>query len=94
MSGTLAIVVFFTGLLFIILIHEAGHYLIARAYVLLRIAMTINAPVHVQRVFFERKRHQVHAPMAGGAADAFVDMNAVVEVHEIQIGRASCRERV
>ena len=32
MSGTLAIVVFFTGLLFIILIHEAGHYLIARAY--------------------------------------------------------------
>ena len=32
MSGTLAIVVFFTGLLFIILIHEAGHYLVARAY--------------------------------------------------------------
>ncbi|MGZ5213409.1 MAG: M50 family metallopeptidase [Actinomycetota bacterium] len=32
MSGTLAIVVFFTGLLFIILIHEAGHYLIARAF--------------------------------------------------------------
>ena len=32
MSGTLAIVVFFTGLLFIILIHEAGHYLVARAF--------------------------------------------------------------
>ena len=32
MSGTVAIVVFFTGLLFIILIHEAGHYLVARAY--------------------------------------------------------------
>ncbi len=32
MSGTLAIVVFFTGLLFIILIHELGHYLVARAY--------------------------------------------------------------
>jgi membrane-associated protease RseP (regulator of RpoE activity) len=31
-SGTLAIVVFFTGLLFIILIHEAGHYLVARAF--------------------------------------------------------------
>jgi membrane-associated protease RseP (regulator of RpoE activity) len=31
-SGTVAIVVFFTGLLFIILIHEAGHYLVARAY--------------------------------------------------------------
>jgi membrane-associated protease RseP (regulator of RpoE activity) len=31
-SGTLAIVVFFSGLLFIILIHEAGHYLVARAY--------------------------------------------------------------
>lgn len=32
MSGTLAIVVFFTGLLFVILIHEAGHYLVARAF--------------------------------------------------------------
>jgi membrane-associated protease RseP (regulator of RpoE activity) len=31
-SGTLAIVVFFTGLLFIILIHELGHYAVARAY--------------------------------------------------------------
>jgi membrane-associated protease RseP (regulator of RpoE activity) len=31
-SGTLAIVVFFTGLLFIILIHEAGHYLVARVF--------------------------------------------------------------
>ena len=32
MSGTLAIVVFFSGLLFIILVHEAGHYLVARAF--------------------------------------------------------------
>ncbi len=32
MSGTLAIVVFFTGLLFIIMIHELGHYAVARAY--------------------------------------------------------------
>jgi membrane-associated protease RseP (regulator of RpoE activity) len=32
MSGTLAIVAFFTGLLFIILIHEAGHYLAARGF--------------------------------------------------------------
>jgi membrane-associated protease RseP (regulator of RpoE activity) len=32
MSGTLAIVVFFTGLLFIILIHEFGHYLAARGF--------------------------------------------------------------
>jgi membrane-associated protease RseP (regulator of RpoE activity) len=32
MSGTLAIVVFFSGLLFIILIHEFGHYLVARAF--------------------------------------------------------------
>jgi membrane-associated protease RseP (regulator of RpoE activity) len=31
-SFTLAIVIFFTGLLFIILIHEGGHYLVARAY--------------------------------------------------------------
>src|SRR5919198_5115586 len=32
MSGTLAIVVFFAGLLFIVLIHEGGHYLAARAF--------------------------------------------------------------
>ncbi len=32
MSGTLAIVVFFTGLLVIILIHELGHYVAARAF--------------------------------------------------------------
>ncbi len=32
MSSTLAIVVFFVGLLFIILIHEAGHYTVARAF--------------------------------------------------------------
>jgi membrane-associated protease RseP (regulator of RpoE activity) len=32
LSGTFAIVVFFTGLLLIILIHEGGHYLVARAF--------------------------------------------------------------
>ena len=32
MYSTLAIVVFFVGLLFIILIHEAGHYTVARAF--------------------------------------------------------------
>ena len=32
MTGTVAIVVFFTGLLFIILIHEAGHYAVARRF--------------------------------------------------------------
>ncbi len=32
MSSTLAIIVFFTGLLFIILIHEGGHYTVARAF--------------------------------------------------------------
>jgi membrane-associated protease RseP (regulator of RpoE activity) len=31
-SGTVAIVVFFSGLLFIILVHEAGHYLVARGF--------------------------------------------------------------
>lgn len=32
MSGTVAIVVFFTGLLIVILIHELGHYAVARAF--------------------------------------------------------------
>ena len=32
MNSTIAIVVYFVGLHFIILIHEAGHYTVARAF--------------------------------------------------------------
>src|ERR1035438_2925319 len=65
------------------LISHAEH-LVARAYVLLGIAVTIDAPVHVQRVFFVRERHLVHAAVTGGASDALVDMNTVIEVYKIR----------
>src|ERR1700722_14665278 len=57
--------------------------LIAGANVLLGIAVTVDAPVHVERIFFVHQGHLVDAAMAGGASDAFVDVHAVVEVHEI-----------
>src|ERR1035438_4198748 len=65
------------------LISHAEH-LVARAYVLLGIAVTIYAPVHVQCVFLVRERHLVHAAVAGGASDALVDMNTVIEVYKIR----------
>src|ERR1700722_14232685 len=58
-------------------------HLVARANILLGIAVTVNAPVHVKRVFFVHQGHLVHPAMAGGASDAFIDMDAVVEVYKI-----------
>src|ERR1700722_9293185 len=57
--------------------------LIARANVLFGIAVTVDAPVHVKRVFLVHQRHLLDVPMAGGASDALVDVDSVVEVHEI-----------
>src|SRR5579871_1301283 len=65
------------------LIRHVEH-LVARAYKLFRVAVTVDAPVHVQRVFFERERHQVHPAVTGGAPDALVDVNAVIEIYEIR----------
>ena len=58
--------------------------LVARANVLLWIAVTIDAPVHVQRILFICKWHLVHAAVAGGATDALVEVDAVIEVYKIR----------
>jgi hypothetical protein len=42
--------------------------------------MAINTPLHVKGLRFARERHLIDAPMAGRTADAFGDVNAVVEV--------------
>ena len=45
--------------------------------------MAFQAPLHVQRLFSPHQGHLIHSPVAGGAADAFLDVNAVVEIDEI-----------
>lgn len=46
--------------------------------------MTSDAPVHVQSVFLVHERHLVYATVAGGATDAFVDVDTVIEVYKIR----------
>lgn len=46
--------------------------------------MTLHAPLHLQRCHLIHQRHVVHLPVAGGAADAFVDVYAVVEIGEVR----------
>ena len=48
-----------------------------------RIAMAVQAPLHQERVGLKHQRHLVDLAVAGGAADAFVDVNAVIEIGEI-----------
>src|SRR5215210_578295 len=50
---------------------------------LARIAVTRQAPLHLERRLLVHQRHAVHPPMAGRAADSLRDMDAVVEVDEI-----------
>lgn len=50
---------------------------------LLRLAMAIEAPFHLQRVLFIHQRHLVHRAMAAETADALGNMNAVIEINKI-----------
>jgi len=45
--------------------------------------MAIEAPFHIKRMRFPRERHLIELPVAGGAADAFGDVNAVIEENKI-----------
>src|SRR5690349_5151524 len=54
-------------------------YLVSRPYMHLRIAVTIQAPGHRQRRRLPRERHAVYTPVALGAADSLVEVNAVIE---------------
>ena len=46
--------------------------------------VTLKAPLHEQRVFAPRHRHLVDRAMATEAANALIDMNAVIEIGEIR----------
>src|SRR5208282_2179728 len=58
--------------------------LVSRAQIFLRRAMTVDAPLHLQRSVVKHQRHAVHRPVAGVASDALVDVNAVIEINEIR----------
>src|SRR5437763_15514101 len=57
--------------------------LIARPYVQLRIAMAVDAPFHLQRLLLPHQRHAVDLSVTGGAADAFMNVDAVIEVDKV-----------
>jgi len=59
-------------------------YFLPRTHILLRMAVTIEAPLHLQRGFLPGKRHLVDAAMAGFAAHALIDVNAVIEIGEVR----------
>ena len=48
----------------------------------LRLAMTLQAPFHIEGRRLPHQRHLLDLAMAGRAADAFLNMNAVVEIGE------------
>ena len=56
--------------------------LIARTQDRFRIAMTVEAPLHVERRDTARQRHPVDRAVTGAATDALGDVNAVIEIDE------------
>ena len=52
-------------------------------HVFFGVAVAVQAPLHLQRVLLPGERHLVHPAVAALAADALVDVNAVVEVDEV-----------
>ena len=57
--------------------------LIFRPHVLFRMAVAIQAPLHVERRSLEHKRHLIDRTVARRAANTFIDVNAVVEINVI-----------
>jgi len=49
----------------------------------LRRFVAIQTPAHVQRMRFRSDRHLLDVAVAGGTADAFLNVNAVIEENEI-----------
>ena len=50
---------------------------------ILGLAMALETPFHLERVDLPGLRHQVDSTVTGGASDALVNMNAVIEINEI-----------
>src|SRR5690242_6543662 len=49
-----------------------------------RIPMTVETPLHQQRVSLKDERHLIHGPVTGAASHAFVYVDAVVEIDKIR----------
>src|SRR5262245_31413149 len=49
----------------------------------LRVPMTTEAPLHLQRLDLPRQRHLIEPPVAAFASHALLDVDAVVEEHEV-----------
>ena len=58
--------------------------LISRTQILFGIAVAVQAPLHIQRRSLEHQRHLVDRTVASGAANPFVDVNAVIEIDVIR----------
>src|ERR1035438_2893518 len=59
-----------------------------------RVAMAAEAPPHRQRLALFCYRHPPDFPMAGGAANSLVHMNAMIKVHVIgQLGDSDPLQR-
>src|SRR5438128_8903998 len=56
---------------------------VGRSQIFFRGAMTVEAPLHVQRYDPRGQRHGVDPAMAGRASDAFGDVDAVIEIDEV-----------
>ena len=57
--------------------------LCARPEVVLRVAMALQAPFHVEGLGPPGERHLVDRSVAGGTAHSFVDVDAVVKKNEV-----------
>lgn len=57
--------------------------LVARAEILARMAMASQAPLHLQGFRLVHQGHLVDRAVAGVAADALGDVNAVIEINEV-----------
>src|SRR5688572_9397068 len=55
-----------------------------RAHEALRVAVTVEAPLHLQRVLLQHQRHLIDPAMARFATHPLLHVDAVVEVNEIR----------
>ena len=58
--------------------------LIARPNETFGLTMAFHTPFHVKRRDLPGERHLIDAPVAGGAADPFLHMDAVIEVNKFR----------
>jgi len=57
--------------------------LVARAQILFRRAVAVQAPLHLQSGLLIHQRHLVDRAVAGVATNSLVDVNAVIEKNEV-----------